>query len=168
MLKQLGESFTDLFQKYMPSAFVFALLLTLITMICAYIFMDVGVMDVITSWYDGFFDLLSFGMQIVLIIITGFSIALSPVIRRAINRLTVSIKTPKQVYLFVIVVGSLLSLVSFGWIVITCVLARELAVRIKNVNYPFLVACVYFSFGGWVSGLSSSIPLLLNTEDNFF
>ncbi|MGS2726625.1 short-chain fatty acid transporter [Psychroserpens sp. BH13MA-6] len=167
MLKQLGESFTDLFQKYMPSAFVFALLLTLITMICAYIFMDVGVMDVITSWYDGFFDLLSFGMQIVLIIITGFSIALSPVIRRAINRLTVSVKTPKQVYLFVIVVGSLLSLVSFGWIVITCVLARELAVRIKNVNYPFLVACVYFSFGGWVSGLSSSIPLLLNTEDNF-
>ena len=30
-----------------------------------------------------------------------------------------------------------------------------------------MVACAYFSFGGWVSGLSSSIPLLLNTDDNF-
>jgi len=29
------------------------------------------------------------------------------------------------------------------------------------------VACVYFSFNGWVSGLSSSIALLLNSENNF-
>jgi short-chain fatty acids transporter len=66
-----------------------------------------------------------------------------------------------------VLIGALLSLVSFGWIVITCVLARELAIRIKDVNYPFLVACVYFSGGSWVTGLSSSIPLLLGTENNF-
>jgi short-chain fatty acids transporter len=52
-------------------------------------------------------------------------------------------------------------------VVITAVLARELALRIKGVHYPFLVACVYFSGGSWVCGLSSSIPLLLNTENNF-
>ncbi len=46
-------------------------------------------------------------------------------------------------------------------------MARELAIRIKGVNYPFLVACVYFSGGSWVTGLSSSIPLLLGTDKNY-
>ena len=167
MLTKLGEKFTDVFQKYMPSAFVFAIVLTLITALCALIWTNTGPLDVVKSWYKGFFELLSFGMQIVLIIITGFSIALSPKIKRAIEKLAVYIHTPKQVYLFVLVTGTLLSFVSFGWIVITCLLARELAMRVKGVNYPFLIACTYFTFGGWVSGLSSSIPLLLNTEDNF-
>ncbi|RKE94960.1 short-chain fatty acid transporter [Ichthyenterobacterium magnum] len=167
MLTKLGEKFTDVFQKYMPSAFVFALLLTIIAVLSAFMWMEASPIQIISAWYDGFFDLLSFGMQIVLIIITGFSIALSSTINKGIDRLAVYIKTPKQVYFFVILIGSLLSLVSFGWIVITCVLARELAMRVKGVNYPFLIACAYFSFGGWVSGLSSSIPLLLNTENNF-
>ncbi|WP_460218499.1 short-chain fatty acid transporter [Psychroserpens sp. MEBiC05023] len=151
----------------MPSAFVFALLLTLLVGIAAFIFTENSPLKIISCWYDGFFDLLSFGMQIVLIIITGFSIALSPVINKGIDKLSTYIKTPRQVYFFVMLIGVLLSLVSFGWIVITCVLARELALRVKGVNYPFLIACVYFSGGSWVSGLSSSIPLLLNTPDNF-
>lgn len=167
MLSKFGEKFTDLFQKYMPNAFVFALLLTLLTAIIAMLWLNTSPMEVIKGWYDGFFDLLTFGMQIVLIIITGFSIALSPSIRKGIDKLTQYISTPKQVYLFVVFMGALLDLVSFGWIVIVCVLARELAIRVKGVNYPFLIACVYFSGGSWVCGFSSSIPLLLNTENNY-
>lgn len=167
MVTQLGERFTHLFLRYMPDAFVFALILTIVAGLGAFFWLDASFLEVIQSWYNGFFDLLTFGMQIVLIIITGFSIALSPVVNKAIDRLTRYIKTPKQVYFFVIFIGMLLSLVSFGWIVITCVLARELAMRIKGINYPFLVACVYFSMNTWVMGLSSSIPLLLNTEENY-
>ncbi|MBT8277596.1 MAG: TIGR00366 family protein, partial [Bacteroidia bacterium] len=165
MVTQLGERFTHLFLRYMPDAFVFALILTIVAGLGAFFWLDASFLELIQSWYNGFFDLLTFGMQIVLIIITGFSIALSPVVNKAIDHLTQYIKTPKQVYFFVIFIGMLLSLVSFGWIVITCVLARELAMRIKGINYPFLVACVYFSMNTWVMGLSSSIPLLLNTEE---
>lgn len=167
MLTRLGERFTRLFLRFMPDAFVFALVLTLIAGITAFFWMDTSPLKIISSWYDGFFDLLSFGMQIVLIIITGFSIALSPTVNKGIDKLTRFIKTPKQVYFFVVMIGMLLCLVSFGWIVITCVLARELAKRVKGINYPFLVACVYLSMNSWVLGLSSSIPLLLNTEKNY-
>jgi len=167
MITKLGERFTHLFLKYMPNSFVFAILLTLITGIGAFIWLDATPLKIIVSWYDGFFDLLAFGMQIVLIIITGFSIALSPTINKCIDKLTVFINSPKQVYFLVIMIGMLLSLISFGWIVITCVFARELALRVRGINYPFLIACVYLSFGNWVSGLSSSIPLLLNTEKNY-
>lgn len=167
MIEKLGESFTQIYLKYMPNAFVFAILLTLATGITAFVWLGSSPLEIIKSWYEGFFDLLEFAMQIILIIITGFSIALSPLVKRSIDALSLHIKSPIQVYFLVVFLGMLLSLISFGWVVITCVLARELALRVKGVNYPFLIACVYFSINSWVLGLSSSIPLLLNSENNF-
>lgn len=167
MISKIGEQFTKIFIKFMPDAFVFALLLTLVTVLGAYFFMDSQPMDIIKAWYGGFFDLLEFGMQIVLIIITGYSIALSPIIGKGVDYLARYIKTPAQVYFFVVLTGMLLSMISFGWIVITCFLARALALRVNGIHYPYFVACVYFSMNSWVLGLSSSIPLLLNTENNY-
>ncbi|EDP70010.1 short-chain fatty acids transporter [Flavobacteriales bacterium ALC-1] len=167
MLTKLGQKFTDAFTKYMPSAYVFALILTLLTAIFAIIFTDSKPIKILEGWYNGFWDLLSFGMQIVLIIITAYCIAQSSPVKKGIDKLAKRIKTPTQVYFIIIALGALLSLVSFGMVVITAILGRELALRIKGIHYPFLVACVYFSFGGWVCGLSSSIALLLNTENNF-
>jgi short-chain fatty acids transporter len=167
MLTKLGEKFTGLFEKYMPNSFVFAMLLTLIIVVISFFWTDASPLKIIQSWYDGFWSLLEFGMQIVLIIITGFAIALSPIINKGIDRLVRYIKSPEQVYFFVTLIGGLLCLISFGWIVVTCILARQLALRVKGINYPFLIACVYFSAGSWVTGLSSSIPLLVGTENNY-
>jgi len=167
MLTKLGQKFTDGFTKYMPSAYVFALLLTLLTGILALTLTDSKPISVLEGWYNGFWDLLSFGMQIVLIIITAYCIAQSSPVKSGIDQIAKLIKTPTQVYVIVIALGALLSLISFGMVVITAILGRELALRIKGIHYPFLVACVYFSFNGWVCGLSSSIALLLNTKNNF-
>lgn len=164
MVNKIGEKFTDTFQKYLPNAFVFAILLTLITAFGTFIWLGATPLNIIESWYDGFFDLLPFAMQIVLLIITGYSIALTPIVKRGIDNITKYINTPGQVYLLVVFLGMLLSMVSFSWIVITSVLARELAIRVKGVNYPYLVACVYFSLNSWVMGLSSTIPLYLSSE----
>ena len=150
MIHKLGILFSNVYLKYMPNAFVFALLLTFMTGFGSYIWLEASLFDIIKSWYQGFFDLIGFAMQIVLIIITGFSIALSPAVKNGIDSLSRYIKTPAQVYFFVVFIGMILSLVSFGWLVITSVLARELALRVKGINYPFLIACVYFSFNSWV------------------
>ncbi|MEL6558788.1 MAG: TIGR00366 family protein [Bacteroidota bacterium] len=167
MIQKLGEKFTDVFQKNMPDAFVFALMLTLITSLVAIFWVDASPLEIIESWYSGFWNLLEFGMQMVLLIVTGYSIALSPVVKKAIDKLTHFIKTPTKVYFFVILIGVTLSMISWGWIVIAAVLARELALRVEGIHYPYLIACVYFSNNSWVTGLSSSIPLLLNTENNY-
>ncbi|MFC0605011.1 short-chain fatty acid transporter [Winogradskyella pulchriflava] len=167
MITKFGQKFTDSFTKYMPSAYVFALLLTILTAILALILTESKPIEVLEGWYNGFWNLLSFGMQIVLIIITAYCIAQSSVVKKGIDQLARVIKTPTQVYFVIIALGSLLSLISFGMVVITAILGRELALRIKGIHYPFLVACVYFSFNGWVCGLSSSIALLLNTDNNF-
>jgi short-chain fatty acids transporter len=167
MLSKLGEKFTDFFKRNMPDAFVFALVLTLFTGLLAFFWLGVGPLKIIRSWYDGFWTLLEFGMQMVLLIVTGYSIALSDVVEKGIDRLARHIKRPKQVYALVVLVGFLLSMVSWGWVVIAGVLARELALRIRGVNYNYLIACTYFSSISWVTGMSSSIPLLLNTDKNF-
>ena len=167
MLSRIGDVFTDFFRKNMPDAFVFALILTLIVALSSFFFVGSSWLSIIESWYKGFWLLLEFGMQMVLLIVTGYTIALSPFIRDKINSLSRLIKTPTQVYFTVILLGLLVSMVSWGWIVIAAVLARELALRVKGINYPFLIACTYISNGSWVTGLSSSIPLLLNTENNY-
>ena len=167
MITKLGEKFTDIFKKNMPDAFVFALILTLVTALISFFWIGATPLKIIQSWYEGFWTLLEFGMQMVLLIITGYSIALSPLVKKGIDRLTHYIKTPKQVYVFVVLIGVLLSMISWGWLVITALLARELALRVKGINYSYLIACVYFSHISWVSGLSSSIPLLLNTKKNY-
>lgn len=106
-------------------------------------------------------------MQITLIIVTGYSIALSSFTDKILNKVSQRISSPLQVYLTVIILGVLLSMISWGMVVIVAVLARELALRVKGINYPFLIACTYLSFTSWVTGLSSSIPLLMNTKNNF-
>ncbi len=167
MISTLGKIFTDLFIKYMPSAYVFALILTLFTGLMALIWTDASFMSVLSGWYDGFWSLLAFGMQIILVIVTAYSIAQSGPVEKGINWIARFIKTPGQVYLLILISSGLISLISFGMNIIVAILARELAVRVKGLNYPFLIACVYFGMGSWVAGASSSIALLLNTEDNF-
>ncbi|WP_224482890.1 short-chain fatty acid transporter [Robertkochia aurantiaca] len=167
MIERIGNLFTDIYRKSMPDAFVFALLLTIITAVAALWAMPVDMIDILKGWYDGFWLLLEFGMQMVLLVITGYSIALSPFLSQQIDRLGRAVSKPWQVYLFVTLSGTLLCMVSWGWIIIPAVIGRELALRVKGVHYPYLIACVYCSFIGWVTGLSSSIPLLLNTEGNF-
>jgi short-chain fatty acids transporter len=167
MITKLGQKFTDTFTRYMPSAYVFALLLTLITGVSALLITKSTPVTILEGWYDGFWSLLSFGMQIVLIIITAYCIAQSALLEKGIDKLSKSVTSPKYVYIIVVLAGVLFSLVSFGMVVLTSILARELALRVKGINYPFLIACVYFSGGSWVCGFSSSIPLLLNTENNF-
>lgn len=167
MITKLGNYFSEGFKKFMPNSFVFALILTLVIALLAMVWVEASFIETVEGWYNGFWILLEFGMQITLILITGYSIALSSAANEGINSITKFIQKPRQVYVFVVIIGFLFSLVSWGWLVITAVLARELAMRVKGLNYYYLIACVYFSGGSWVCGLSSSIPLLLNTENNF-
>jgi len=167
LLARIGGFFAIEFKKWLPDSFVFALILTLITGVLAIVWVDAGPTALLDGWYRGFWLLLEFGMQIVLILVTGFAIALSAPVARLIDWLAKKLTTPLQIYVSLMILGGLLNLISWSWVVVVAVLGRELAVRVRGVDYAFLCACVFMSSGPWVGGLSSSIPLLLNTEGNF-
>jgi short-chain fatty acids transporter len=167
MLKKLGNSLSTRLKHWIPDPFVFAIILTMLVAIMAASLTNSSINNVVDDWYKGFWMLLEFGMQMVLILATGYCIALSPIISRFIDKLARLAKTPGAVYVLVMIVGGLFCLISWGWVVLTAVFARELGKRVQGVNYAYLVACVYISSNPWVAGLSSSIPLVLNTEGNF-
>ena len=51
----------------------------------------------------------------------------------------------------------------FG-LVVGALLSREIAKRVRNVDFSFLVAAAYMGFMVWASGLSSSIALATATH----
>lgn len=167
MLAQFGSIFADNFRKWLPDSFIFAILLTVISGVMAFFWVDAGLFAIIKAWYGGFFNLLKFAMQMVLILATGYGIAISPPAAKGIDWIASKIKTPAMVYVIVTAVGCIFSLVSWGWIVMTAVLGRELAVRVKKVDYRLLAACIYTALLPWHGGLSGSVPLLVNTPNNF-
>ena len=167
MLKSLGIIFSERFRRWIPDPFVFAILLTLLVGILSQVFTQATMIDTLRAWYQGFWNLLEFGMQMILILVTGYAIALSSIVDRFVDAVAKRVNTPARVYFTVTLIGSLFALVSWGWIVLTAVLARELAHRVRGLDYAYLIACVYLSGQVWVGGLSSSIPLVLNTPGNF-
>ena len=88
MRTELGEKLTEKFKKYMPDAFVFALALTVITSLSAIIWAGVSKLETIQAWYNGFWMLLEFGMQMILILVSGYCIALSLFVKNTIYKLT--------------------------------------------------------------------------------
>ena len=94
MLARFASRSADLFRRWLPDPFVFALLLTLATALAAVAWVGAAPLGVLTAWYEGFWILLEFGMQMVLILTTGYAIALSPAIARLIDRLAATITRP--------------------------------------------------------------------------
>ena len=129
MLRAAGMFFADRLRRWIPDPFVFALGLTLFIGALAVLATPSSGLDTLQAWYQGFFGLLEFGMQMVLILTTAYAIALSPVITRFVDWVANRINTPTRVYLVVVALGGVFSLVSWGWMVLTAVLARELAHR---------------------------------------
>jgi short subunit fatty acids transporter len=83
MSASIGQLFSHRLRRWIPEPFVFALVLTVLVAVLARVVMDSSVSQVTADWYRGFWMLLEFGMQMVLILATGFAIALSPPAARA-------------------------------------------------------------------------------------
>jgi len=167
MIAAIGRFFAEKFRRWLPDSFIFAILLTFIAAILALLFADAKPFQIVQSWYKGFWLLLKFAMQMVLILVTGYALAISPPVTKFLDWLATKVKTPVAVYGVVTFVGCIFTSISWGWVVLTAVLGRELALRVKKVDYRLIAACVYIAVLPWHGGLSGSIPLMLNTPGNF-
>lgn len=171
VLEILGYKFTDLSMRYMPDAFVFALLITFATWILAMIFTPKNPFEVIVGWSEGFWGILEFSMQSSYGLILCTILAMSPVFKIGFEKLAGIPKTHKQVQLMNVTVSVLLMTFHWGMLVAAGIFAREIAVSSKKrgikVHYPLLIAGAYAGFAPWHLGLSGASQLLVATEGNF-
>ena len=82
MRRKTSTFLTVRLRQWIPDPFVFAIGLTLAVGLLAWALTDSSGGQVLDAWLQGFWILLEFGMQMVLVLATGYAIALSSVAGR--------------------------------------------------------------------------------------
>ena len=85
MISRVSRFMTTFVSKYLPDPLIFAVLRTFVTFICAWGLTDSTPVDLVNMWGNGFWNLLGFGMQMALIVVTGNALATSPQIRKFLS-----------------------------------------------------------------------------------
>lgn len=159
-------------ERFIPSALVFAIVLTFVVVLLALVFTPAGPVEVIREWGDGLAGLLDFITQMALILLLGHILANTGPVRALLRRLARVPKTPMQAYLFVFVIAAAASLITWGLgLVVGALLAREVAYEGRDrglrLHFPMLVASAFAGFVVWHMGYSGSGPLTAATPDSF-
>lgn len=161
LLARFALAMTAWTERWVPDAFVFALLATVLVVLAALLATPTGVVDVATLWGTGFWELIPFTMQMALVIITGYVLASSPPMGALIRRLAAVPTNPRAAVAWV----TLFVLVSswFNWgfsLAFGAVLAKEVARRVPRADYRALGAASVLGLGSiWAQGLSGSAAL---------
>lgn len=167
-LKTLTGLFDRLVQRYLPDAFLFAIILTFLVFVIGIIFTDSGPVDMINHWGTGFWDLLAFTMQMALVVITGYILANAPVIKSFLAGLSKLAKTPAHAIMLVTFVSAIACLINYGFgLVVGALFAIHVAKQVPSADFRILVAGAYSGFLVWHGGLSGSIPLSIATPGHF-
>ncbi|WP_413376600.1 short-chain fatty acid transporter [Alkalihalobacillus sp. 1P02AB] len=168
MFGGLIRFFDRMVQRYLPDAFIFALLLTFIVFILGIFMTESTPVDMVNHWGSGFWDLLAFTMQMALIVITGYILASSKIVTNLLGRLALVANTPGQAIVLVTIVASVACLINYGFgLVIGALFAKHVVKQVPTVDYRLLVASAYSGFLVWHGGLSASIPLTIATDNHF-
>lgn len=166
MISKIASIMTKFVVRYLPDPLVFAVLLTFIMLVIS-AFLQRSVIAVIEIWGDGFFNLLTFSMQMSLIIVSGYALANSKLMSRFLKKTASLIKTPRAAIYFVTLFSLVACMINWGFgLVVGAIFAKEVAKQVKGCDYGLLIACAYIGFLSWGGGLSGSMPLLAATPGN--
>ncbi|TFY85983.1 short-chain fatty acid transporter [Pseudomonas kairouanensis] len=163
-MNKLTAFFTELMRRYLPDPFVFAIGLTLLTMALAVLVEGQNPVQTLQSWGDGFWSLLAFTTQMAVILAMGYVLAASPLIDGLLEKIVSRVKTPHAAIIVATLVGGIGSYLNWGFgLVIGGIVARKLALRVRGVHYPLIIAAAYSGFTLYGLGLSATIPVLIST-----
>ncbi|WP_033540901.1 short-chain fatty acid transporter [Planococcus sp. CAU13] len=167
-MRAITNFFDRIVQRYLPDAFIFAIILTVVVYLMGVFMTDSSPVQMVEHWGTGFWDLLAFAMQMALIVVTGYILANTPLVKKVLANISSLAKTPVQAIILVTFVGIIGSLINYGFgLVVGALMAIQIAKKVPTVDYRLLVASAYSGFLVWHGGLSGSIPLLVATEGHF-
>ncbi|MDN3425688.1 TIGR00366 family protein [Microbacterium sp. APC 3898] len=165
MLRKVSQRFNVGVENYLPNAFIFAILLTFLTLILGMTVTNQSLTDMTTHWYTGFWNFLAFTTQMILILITGYALVKAPPVQKLLVRMASIPKTQKSALIITILVAAAAGYISWGLgFVLGTLFAIEVAKNVKTADFRILIAAAYT---GTIAILPASItvtaPLLVNT-----
>lgn len=169
LLPRLADSLARLSARYVPDAFSIAALLTLLALGLGLTLGGATPAECVRAWGGGVWTLLSFGMQIALVIFAGYVLAVAPPVARALEALARVPRGPRSAVAWMALVSMGLCWLNWGvGLIAAAMLVREVARARPDTDYRLLVAVAYFGMGAtWHAGPSGSVPLLFATPGSF-
>jgi short-chain fatty acids transporter len=166
MFKKFTNGCVAVVNKYLPDPFLFAVILTFVVFVLGIIFTGQGPLAMVMHWSGGFWNLLAFSMQMVLVLVTGNAMAQAPVFKKLLKSTALAARTPARAIMITTFVATVASFVNWGFgLVIGALLAKEMARQVEKVDYRLLIASAYSGFVVWHGGLAGSIPLKVATVE---
>lgn len=167
-----GETAASLSMKYMPEPSTFAVIFTIIAFVMGIALAHNTPLQMVQNWYQGFWSLLGFSMQISLGVITGSAIANAPQVKKWIRIVCDLPKNGRQGAVVAALFGILAHYVHWGLgIVVGAVASLEIAraMRRKGVkfDYGLIVAAGFTGEMVWHGGLSASVGLTIAQPGHF-
>ncbi|MDR1490653.1 MAG: TIGR00366 family protein [Desulfovibrio sp.] len=164
-MKGLVRFFVNVMQKYLPDAYLFAVILTFAAVLAAWALTDKSLIEILNSWGNGLWGILGFAMQMILIVVTGHTMASSRPVKRLLAALASIPKDNAGAGMLCALVAGIASWINWGFgLIVAALLAREMARKVKGMDYAFVVAAGYGGFIIWHAGLSGSVPLAIATK----
>ncbi len=166
----ITDKFIAFSLNYIPDSMVFVLGLTVFVFLLAFALTESSLWDLVEDYAKGFWELLSFSMQMCLMMISGFVIANAKPVRKGIVRLIDWPKTRGGTLLLFALLTGVISWLHWGvGLMATIIMGKEIAVRKKGqgIHYAFIVAMAYTSMNIMANGISQAAPLLAATPGNF-
>jgi short-chain fatty acids transporter len=169
VIKALAGSFSKLVRRWLPDAFLFAVILTFAVFIFGILFKGQSSIDMVNYWGQGFWKLLAFAMQMVLVLVTGHTLAKTRVVESILAAIAGLASKPSQAIVVTTLVALIACWINWGFgLIVGALLARQMAKKIRGIHYGLLVASAYSGFLIWHAGLSGSIPLkIAQVSKNF-
>jgi len=169
ILQKLASASTRWSTRWVPDSWTIAIILTVVAFVLGIVFTKSTMFQLVQYWGNGFWVLLSFAMQMCLIIMTGYILATTPLVSRFLNFLAGLPKSPKGAIALMAIVSMGLAWINWGLSIVgSAVFVRFMVKKQRNVDYRLLVATAYLGLGTfWHSGLSASAPLLVATPKHF-
>lgn len=128
--------------------------------------------SVLKFWQKGFWELLEFTLQMILILVLGHALALSGPVNKFLSWLVTKIDSNRKAVLLTGVTAMLGGYLNWGFgLILGAVLARKIGEKASqrglNVNYALLGASGYLGMMVWHGGISGSAPLKVAEEKHF-
>jgi short-chain fatty acids transporter len=161
---RLALALTEWTERWIPDAFIFALLATVIVVAAALLLTPSTAGQVVDAWGRGFWDLIAFTLQMALVIITGHVLATSPPMMNMVRSIAAWPSSPRGAVVLVTLFALVTSWFNWGFsLVFSAVLAREIVKRV-DVDYRAIAAASFLGLGSiWAQGLSGSAALQMAT-----
>jgi len=167
MIRNISKFFTRILERWLPDAFIIAIIITFIVLIIGIFAQSHSPIKMVRLWGDGVWNLLVFSMQVTITLFTGSVLAQTEAVKRGLKTLASLAKSPSQAIILMTMIALICCWISWGFgLIASALMAREIALQVKGVHYPLLVASAYSGMLVWHAGLSGSIPLKIAAADN--